>query len=71
MKNQRPRFPSHTPVFPSLSFPPSLVFRQVFSPSPWLCRRGQKERQKESMKRKKERREQEKEREKMGKEGGL
>lgn len=50
MKNQRPCFPSHTPILPSLFLLLSCSLCQIFSPSPGLCRRGQKE----SMKRKKE-----------------
>lgn len=65
MKNQRPSFPSHTPVLPSLfsSFSRAVSVR-FFSHSPGFCRRGQKE----SMKRKKAH---EKLREKTGKKVGL
>lgn len=55
MKNQRPCFPSHTPILPSLFPSVSRVLTGFSSPSPWLCRRGQEERQKESVKRETER----------------
>lgn len=72
MKNQRPCFPSHTPILPSLLPSVSRVLTG-FSPLALGCVGGDRRRDRKKVRkeRQKERREQEKEGEKTGKEGGL
>ena len=65
MKNQRPRFPSHRPVLPSL-FPSFFLVSSGFPPLAHGCARRDRKKKKE---RKKERKKEERERKKSGERG--